>query len=148
MNPFQLDYISRIREWKNIRETAKTLPIDSACILIDRWWQQVPLVKHHLHWADQESWPDPWTLLSENNYCTLTRAVGICYTLLLSNVTDINLVIARDCQAEDHNLVIVNCPKYILNFWPDSVISTNLTDFKIIKNLSLDTIKNKIRNKE
>lgn len=145
MNIFQCGYQDRLRSWRDLRNNIKTLPTDQACIETDRWWQQAPLVNHHLHWSDTANWPDPWTLLSENNYCTLTRALGMCYTLLMNDITNIELVIATDCQCEEHNLVLVDRPKYILNFWPDSVISTNLNDFKVIRSISLDSIKNKIR---
>jgi hypothetical protein len=145
MNIFQCSYHERLRSWRELRTTIKTLPTDTACVMVDRWWQQAPLVNHYLHWSDTANWPDPWTLLSENNYCTLTRALGMCYTLLMNNIDNIELVYARDPQCEEHNLVIVDRPKYILNFWPDSVISTNLNDFSIIRTISLDSIKTKIR---
>jgi hypothetical protein len=145
MNIFQCSYHERLRSWRELRSTIKTLPTDTACVMVDRWWQQAPLVNHYLHWSDTANWPDPWTLLSENNYCTLTRALGMCYTLLMNNIDNIELVYARDSQCEEHNLVIVDRPKYILNFWPDSVISTNLNDFSIIRTISLDSIKTKIR---
>lgn len=145
MNVFQIEYEHRLRDWKDLRLIIRGQPLDRACVEVDRWWQQVPLINHHLHWADMESWPDPWTLLSENIYCTLTRALGMCYTLLMSDIHDVQLVVANDPQCEEHNLVIVGRDKYILNFWPNSVLSTNLTDFSIVRTLSLDGIKKKIQ---
>lgn len=145
MNVFQLNFHERLRSWRELRIKIESLTLDQKCIEIDRWWQQAPLINHYLHWTDTKNWPDPWTLLSENNYCTLTRALGICYTLLMSNISDIELVQATDCQCEEHNLVLVDNAKYILNFWPDSVISTNLKDFTILRSISLDVIKTKIR---
>lgn len=145
MNVFQLNFHERLRSWRELRIKIESLTLDQKCIEIDRWWQQAPLINHYLHWTDTKNWPDPWTLLSENNYCTLTRALGICYTLLMSNISDIELVQATDCQCEEHNLVLVDNAKYILNFWPDSVISTNLKDFTVLRSISLDVIKTKIR---
>lgn len=145
MNPFQNTYEHRLRDWRQLREITKTLPLDQQCIEIDRWWQQVPFVNHHLHWNDINNWPDPWTILSENTYCTLTRAIGMCYTLLMNEVDNVELVIANDEQAEEHYLVLVNKPKYTLNYWPNSVISSNLSKFQIISSKSLESLKSKIK---
>jgi hypothetical protein len=144
MNPFQSDYDYRLREWKNLRIISRGKPLQDLCVDIDRWWQQVPLVNHHLHPQDTENWPDPWTILSDNIYCTLTRAIGICYTLLMSDIIDVHLVQAVDQQCEEHNLVIVGGAKYILNYYPNSVLSTNLNEFKVKANLPLNRLHKQI----
>lgn len=145
MNPFQNSYDYRLREWKNLRLLIRGKNIDQVCVEVDRWWQQVPLVNHHLHHADIANWPDPWTILSENIYCRLTRAVGMCYTLLMSDIIDVKLVQATDCQGEDHDLVLVSGAKYILNYHPQSVISTTLSEFNIKNTLSLSQLKENIK---
>lgn len=145
MNIFQSTYEHRLRDWRQLRETTKTLTLEQQCIEVDRWWQQTPFISHHLHWHDQSNWPDPWTILSENIYCTLTRAVGMCYTLLMNEVNNVELVLVRDEQAEEHYLVLVDKPKYTLNYWPNSVISSNLSNFQVISSKSLESIKEKIK---
>ena len=32
------------------------------------------------------TWPDPWELLEENNYCSFVKILAICYTLQLTDV--------------------------------------------------------------
>ena len=144
MNPFQTTYHDRLREWKNLRIISKNKPLDQLCVDVDRWWQQTPLINHHLHPLDADSWPDPWTMLSENTYCTLTRAVGICYTLLMMDIINVHIVQAVNDHAEEHNLVVVGNAKYVLSYFPDSVLSTNLNSFKIINELSIEKIRNNI----
>jgi hypothetical protein len=145
MNPFQSDYDYRLREWKNLRIISRGKAMRDLCVDIDRWWQQAPLVNHHLHPQDTGNWPDPWTILSDNIYCTLTRAIGICYTLLMTDIIDVHLVQAVDQQCEEHNLVIVGGAKYILNYYPNSVLSTNLNEFKIKATLPLNTLQEHIK---
>jgi hypothetical protein len=145
MNPFQNPYLARLQEWRDLRERVVTLPISSVCVEIDRWWQQAPLINHHLHWQDQANWSDPWTMLSENLYCPLTRAVGMCYTILMTTTVHMELVHARDRQSEDHYLVLVDDAKYIMNWWPNSVLSTRLDEFNIISSKNLESIKTKIK---
>lgn len=144
MNIFQNSYDTRIQGWYDLRTQVKELPIQEQCIEIDKWWQKAPLVNHHLHILDTESWPNPWELLAENTYCTVARAAGMCYTLLLLGITDIQLVEARDEQAEDVVLVLVDRAKYILNYWPDTVLSNNLSKFTIVKTIDINNIKRKI----
>jgi hypothetical protein len=69
----------------------------------------------------------------------------MCYTMLMNDINDIELIHAQDQCAEDHYLVVVNKPKYILNYWPDTVISNDLSNFKINSSKSLESIKNKIK---
>lgn len=144
MNVFQLEYDSRLRQWKDLRLYIRGLPLETVCVEVDRWWQQAPTITYHLHWADSDNWPDPWTMLSENTYCTLTRAIGVCYTLLLSDIHDVHLIMATDSCCEDHNLVVVGHAKYVTNYWPNSVLSTNLHDFTIIRELPIEVLKQKI----
>jgi hypothetical protein len=145
MNPFQSDYSYRLREWKNLRLIIRGTSLESACVQVDKWWQQAPLVNYHLHPADSAAWPDPWTILSENIYCPLTRAVGICYTLLMSDITEINLVLATDAMCEEHNLVVVGNAKYITNYHPHCVLSTSLQEFSNLRTLNIDALKQQLR---
>ena len=144
MNIFQSTYEARLQDWFQLRTSVTSLPIEQQCIIIDKWWQDAPLVTHHLHPQDIDNWPDPWELLSENTYCEVARALGMCYTLLLIGITDIELVLARNNTAEDVVLVLVDNAKYIMNYWPDTVISNTLKDFKVVQQLDLQTIIKKI----
>jgi hypothetical protein len=144
MNIFQSTYEARLQAWFQLRQSVTSLPIEQQCITIDEWWQHAPLVIHHLHPQDIDNWPDPWELLSENTYCEVARALGMCYTLYLIGVNDIELVLARNNTAEDVVLVLVDNAKYILNYWPNTVISNTLKDFKVVQQLDLQTIIKKI----
>lgn len=147
MNIFQSTYEARLQDWFQLRTSVTSLPIEQQCVTIDEWWQQCPLVTHHLHPQDIDNWPDPWELLSENTYCEVARALGMCYTLCLIGITDIELVLARNNTGEDVVLVLVDNAKYIMNYWPDMVISNTLKDFKIVQKLDLQTIITKIGSK-
>jgi hypothetical protein len=105
------------------------------------------LVTHHIHPHDIDNWPGPWELLSENTYCEVARALGMCYTLILIGVNDFKLVLATNEMGDDVVLVLVDSAKYILNYWPDTVISNNLKDFKIVTELDTQKIIEKIGNK-
>ena len=144
MNTFQSSYDNRLQSWYNLRNRIKDLDLSQQCVEIDKWWQNAPLVNHYLHPIDLPTWPGPWELLVENTYCTLARALGMCYTLLLMDITDIELVLATDVQGNDVPLVLVNS-NYILNYWPDTVLTNKTTDFTLLTRISIDSLKEKIR---
>ncbi len=144
MNVFQLTYDTRLQSWYDLRNQIKDKNTDTKCVEIDKWWQTAPLVNHYLHTHDVDNWPNPWELLVENTYCTVARALGMCYTLLLLGISDIEMVEARNDQGEDVVLVLVDSAKYILNYWPDTVLSNNLSNFKIVRKIDINNIKRKI----
>jgi hypothetical protein len=144
MNIFQSSYDRRLENWHDLRVSLEKTDTQTKCIKIDEWWQNAPLVNHHLHPHDIDNWPNPWELLSENTYCEVARALGMCYTLYLIGVNDIELVLARNNTGEDVVLVLVDAAKYILNYWPNTAISNTLQDFKVVNHLDITKIKDKI----
>lgn len=146
MNIFQGNYELRLKSWYQLRQEISELDRQNQCIRIDDWWQKCPLVNHYLHPDFMFEWPGPWELISENNYCVYARALGMVYTLLLLGINDIDIVDAKDDNNEDVVLVLVDDAKYILNYWPDTVVNNCLQDFKITKRHDLAHIIKKIGN--
>jgi hypothetical protein len=144
INVFQLNYDSRLRSWYELRQSLQNADIKTKCLEIDKWWQSAPIVNHYLHPHEIDTWPGPWDLLNDNEYCYIARGLGMVYTLLLLGVTDIDFALGKDDNDEDVALVMVDRAKYIMNYWPDMVVNINLTNFKITDSLSLKNITTKI----
>ncbi len=142
LNPFQDSYTQRLKSWRDLRNRIANSSIEQSCVEVDKWWQQAPLVQHHLHWNDISNWPDPWALLSENTYCLLTRALGMVYTLLMSEIEP-SLVEATDDHGGSHYLVIVD--EYVLNYWPGTVLTNKVSDFTITRHLNISPTKDRIK---
>jgi hypothetical protein len=145
MNTFQTSYENRLQSWYNLRNQIKNYDLGQQCIEIDKWWQKAPLINHYLHPVDLPNWPGPWELLVENTYCILARGLGMCYTLTLMNITDIEYVLAKDIDGDEVPLVLVDNAKYILNYWPNTVQTNKTTDFTLSTRISIDSLKEKIR---
>lgn len=143
-NVFILDYETRLRAWATLREKIPQLPIDQRCVEIDNFWQRVPLMTHYLHTDYINDWPDPWQLISDNLYCYYGRALGMIYTLILSDTKNIELVEAIDDNNNEVVLVLVDNAKYVLNYWPGTVVNNLITDFKITRTLDITPLYNKI----
>jgi hypothetical protein len=144
VNVFQLNYESRLKSWYDLRKSLENNDIETICLAIDKWWQYAPLLNHHLHPDDIDSWPGPWELLVENNYCQIARGLGMVYTLKLVGIKEVDFSLAIDDNNEECALVMVDNAKYILNYYPNTVISNSLKDFKLGNPMSMDIINKKI----
>lgn len=143
-NVFTLDYETRLRSWATLRDKIPELTLDQICIEVDAFWQRVPLMNHYLHVDYIKDWPDPWLLISDNLYCYYARALGMIYTLILTGTKNIELVEAIDDNNNEVVLVLVDNAKYVLNYWPGTVVNNIITDFRITRTLDISPLYNKI----
>jgi hypothetical protein len=133
----------RLNDWYNLRNFAKTQPIDQALSTITGWWSLAPWQPYYLHWDDEPMWPDPWQLLSDNTFCELARGLGILYTVSMMDHED--LVSARLVLTDDGcNLVEVNNFKYILNYSSLPPVNTPL-GIKVKRSLAAEQIKQRYK---
>lgn len=143
-NVFLLDYISRLRDWSDLRSKLSTETLQNQCIKTDQFWQQSPLQTHYLHTDFIKDWPTPWQLISDNVFCNYARALGMFYTLLLLGNKDIEIVDAKDDNSNEVVLVLVDNAKYVLNYWPGTVVNNHINDFVIIRSLDISPLYAKI----
>jgi hypothetical protein len=134
----------RLRSWYELRNSIQDSDLEKICIEIDKFWQQTPLVNHYLHPDDIAEWPNPWELLYDNNYCYYARALGMIYTLILLGIKDVDLCTARDYNNIDVVLVTVDRAKYVMNYWPNSVVNTTFTEFTHVKKINIEPLFDKI----
>jgi hypothetical protein len=146
MNIFLSDYNTRLREWHKLRDNLQESDLQTICVEVDRFWQRAPLSAHYLHPADVVDWPGPWELISDNDYCKYARALGMVYTLMLLGINDIDFVEAIDYNRENVVLVLADDAKYVMNYWPDSVLNISLADFTVTNQLNISSLKQKIGN--
>jgi len=144
INIFQSSYENQLLEWYKLRNRLANSDLATISCEVDKFWQQAPLINHYLHPVDLPNWPNPWELLVENTYCTIARGLGMCYTLLLLDVDNIEYKLGKNDMDEDVAIVLVDNAKYVLNYWPDSVLSTSLQDFKFSSSIDITQIKTKL----
>jgi hypothetical protein len=144
MNSFQLDFQNRLRDWRNFRESLTNKDTKDICIETDKYWQNSPIMNHYLHPVDIDNWPDPWQLLYYNLYCPYAIALGMIYTLVMLGISDIDLIEGTDYNSVDVVLVVVDNAKYVLNYWPNTVVNNKLGDFTITKKYNIAPIIQKI----
>ena len=137
------NFSERLESWAQLRQQCQKLDSEPALIKINTWWFQTPWTAYHLHWDDQSEWPDPWQLLSDNQYCPVARGLGIMYTISMLDRED--LQDAQMIEYQSDNLVLVSQEKYILNWDPDQVVNISLGKSKPRRQVSQEQIKQKIR---
>ena len=76
-------YEVRLAEWSSFRQSLE-ISNDPIQDVID-YYKQVPVVSIHTDPYDMSSWPDPWELVYENEYCEYCILLGMCYTLQLTD---------------------------------------------------------------
>ena len=133
----------RLTAWAQLRTQAAVLPPARALAAINSWWFQTPWRPYHLHWDDQESWPDPWQLLDDNVYCGLARGLGIMYTITMLDRSELQDAVMFESGCD--NLVLVDKSKYILNWDADTVVNTSPDVTISRRHVSQDKIKQQLR---
>lgn len=125
----------RLRSWQDFRKEINQLDLETAIERTHHLWCYAPFVNHYLTTDQIAEWPDPWELLYENYYCDLAKALGMLYTLYLSNHKDsldleIRIYIDLDTK-QTYNLVWINQGKYVLNLIYDEVVNKKHIDQKL-----------------
>lgn len=114
-------FAQRLESWNHLRNYAASADLPTALVAINQWWFRSPWTAYHLHWDDQETWPNPWQLLDDNVCCNLARGLGILYTITLIDRADLQNCWL--CEHDSDNLVHVPGEKYILNWDKSQVVN-------------------------
>lgn len=79
---FDIFGTNRLTEWKKFRDELEDseTPIEDVLAL----WSKAPIVNPYLNPRDSDSWPDPWHLIIDDQFDDLAIALGIVYTLKLT----------------------------------------------------------------
>lgn len=131
---------ARMADWIAIRDNLSLSDHDYLAS-INQWWHGARWVPYNLHWDDRNTWPTPWELLADDAHCSLSRGLGIIYTIALSG-RDLTATLI---ETESDNLVLVKPGKYALNYQPDSIVNIELPSIVATHHqISIEEIKQKL----
>lgn len=108
---FDLSGNERLIEWRKIRNTINN--IDDPYQFVLEVWKQAPLVNQYLNPNEPNLWPDPWHLILDNRYDDLALALGIVYTLGLSERFMLDPIEIYMSISEENNFFVVINKKII-----------------------------------
>ena len=114
---FDKKYEERLAIWREFRTGLETSsdPIQDAIT----FYAKAPPCLIAADPYTPSTWPNPWELLEENNYCSFVKILAICYTLQLTDVlsqASYEIHITRDNE---------NSETYYLLYVDDTVIGFN-----------------------
>lgn len=121
----------RLNEWRKFRKQLDEMSLEEALEATTHLWSYAPFVNHYLVPDNTKEWPDPWTLLDENYYCDIAKALGMLYTMGLSKHgkdIDLELKILEDRNGNLSNLVYIDQGKYVINYYHDEIVNNTEID--------------------
>ena len=68
--------------WYQLRQTLETS--EDPFSDVAKFFLRLPRVKFYTDPYDSTTWPTPWELIDENEYCEFNLILGMCYTIQLT----------------------------------------------------------------
>ena len=124
---FNISNQERLAVWRKFRQSLTPLSDEDKMKSVADFWSKAPRVNFYLNPEQLQDWPDPWELITDNMYCDIAVALGMTYTLALTDefdVTRLKLQIMRSRQQSlEVNLSIVDQGLYVLNYSQNEVLN-------------------------
>ena len=143
-NFWNLRVNDRLTQWKDFRHKISNMPYEKAVVELNNLWSTAPFVTFYLSPDSPETWPDPWTLIAENYYCDVAKALGIIYTIYFTGhkCDNAEMRIYYDYHTKTrYNVAWLKQGKYILNFYPYEIVNTEQIEKMQLQLLYQYTIK-------
>lgn len=123
---FDLHGTERLAKWKKIREDLESS--ENPFQIVADTWSRAPFVNPYLDPKNPIKWPDPWHLILDDRYDDLAIALGMLYTLKLTQ-RFMNLYceihMSMSAANNDKMFFLVADNKYVLNLFPKEVLKLN-----------------------
>lgn len=115
---FDLYDIDRLTCWKKFRESLETstTPLEDTALL----WSKAPFVSNRLS-LNPSTWPDAWQLIIDGEFDSLGLALGILYTLQLTERFKDTQFEIHMYQLEKNKEFILVMNNMVLNWEPRTV---------------------------
>lgn len=129
---FNLDAEDRLRSWRDFRSSLNSLTVDLAIQKTADLWARAPFVPYYLDPDEPDTWPDPWTLITENYYCDIAKCMGIVYTMsLTTHRNTLEIEYRRYVHPKTnhvYNLAWFDQGKYIVNLIDGEIVNKQQFD--------------------
>jgi hypothetical protein len=79
---FRQPSYKRLKAWAEFRNYLETASDPHEAVA--QLYSQTPRVKVYSDPYDQTTWPSPWELIEENEYCPINQLLGVAYSLGLT----------------------------------------------------------------
>ena len=130
-NPFLLHPQQLQKTWKDLRaEISTDLSLSQKLSLVQKFWNHAPIGSPFLDYLDTGSWPDPWNLIDAKHLDINSVALGMFYTLLLSDdrswtADRLTLLLIRNGEQCWERLVCMVDDRWLLNYDRQAVVDAS-----------------------
>jgi hypothetical protein len=121
---FDLYGNERLTEWKSVRNEIEIS--DTPYQIVANLWSRAPFVNPYLDSQNPKIWPDPWKLILDGKFDDLAIALGMLYTLKLTDrfmTTPCEIHMSMLGEGKDQKFFIVVDNEYVLNYQIRTVLS-------------------------
>lgn len=120
---FDKPFVQKIKMWRELRQSVETAenPFD----LVLDFWKDAPTTKIATDPYNKDTWPDPWEMILQNEYCEFMKILAIFYTLQLTDRFShchFEIHIFLD-QQESRTIYLLSVDKNSLGYYNDSYIA-------------------------
>lgn len=134
MNHFLLTPRERVSHWTQFRKSLKDVPEPTRIREVAAYFSRAPLKVISVDPFDPTSWPTPWEMISEGEWCRHSVAIGMEQTLRLSGMdaNRMRLSMIRSSEISDQILVLQIDRLFTLNYGWGEVIDRPLGPHRVI----------------
>lgn len=135
MNPFLLSPQQLLNDWKTFRTSLAAMPEMDQLNAVATYWAKAPIKTMAYDPEALDTYPTPWEMIGENDWCRNSVAIGMEFTLRLSGwATDrLRIKMMRDYDISDQKLVVEIDGKHLLNYDYGTVSEIPSTRFDILQ---------------
>lgn len=136
---FNLYGTERLTEWREFRNKLETS--NNPFQEVASFWSRAPFVSPYLNPNNPSDWPDPWHLILDDRYDELAIALGMLYTIKLTQ-----RFMNTKCEIHTSLLPEEKTPRYLL-IVEDKVLNleyNGVVDLKDFKNIKTNMIWSKV----
>ena len=118
MNMFLLPAPERMAAWREFRKSIQNLSEQEQLEAVAKWGAQMPTCNFIIDPDDPKSWPSPWELINDGDFCTSAVAYLMEQTLIILgwDVDRLKLTYVRDVVRHDQMMVLLVDDKWALNY--------------------------------
>ena len=118
INPFLLSAQDRLSHWKNFRKELISYDEQEQLQRVAEYWSHTPLQKIAYNIDEPETWPTPWEMMTINDWCRNSVAIGMDFTLRLSGwcPSRLKLKLILDRQTSVMGLMSIIDENVMLNY--------------------------------
>ena len=134
MNPFLMSPRLLLDDWKKLRNSLSGMPEMDQLNAVATYWGQAPVMTMAYDPEALDTYPTPWEMMGENDWCANSVAVGMEFTLRLAGWSKDRLRVRmiRDYDISVQRLVVEIDGKYLLNYDHGIAVSIPETRFDFL----------------